>query len=64
MKYFIETCGVDPTAKDKIQQTALYYASREGRFKTCEYLIQQGVPLNDIDLYHQTPVYYASRYLK
>jgi ankyrin repeat protein len=61
MKYFIEELGVDPQAKDKIQQTPIYYAAREGRNQVCEYLLSKGVPINEPDLYHQTPVYYAAR---
>jgi ankyrin repeat protein len=61
MKYFIEELGVDPIAKDKIQQTPIYYAAREGRYQVCEYLLNKGVPINDPDLYHQTPLYYAAR---
>jgi hypothetical protein len=39
MKYFIEELGVDPVAKDKIQQTPIYYAAREGRYQVCEYYL-------------------------
>jgi ankyrin repeat protein len=60
MRYFVEL-GVSPTAKDKIQQTPLYYTSREGKFLCSKFLIECGCPLNDKDLYQQTPVYYAAR---
>lgn len=61
MKYFIDELSVDPLWKDKIQQTVIYYTAREGKFKTTEFLISKGVPLNEKDFYQQTPVYYASR---
>jgi ankyrin repeat protein len=61
MKYFIEELNVDPKQKDKINQSPLYYTSREGKFKTSEYLISKGVPVNEPDLYAQTPIYYACR---
>ena len=61
MKYFIDVLGVNPQTKDKIQQTSIYYAAREGKFNTCQYLLQKGVPLNEPDIYHQTPIYYAAR---
>jgi predicted nucleic acid-binding OB-fold protein len=60
MKFFVEQ-GLNPLHTDKIRQTALYYAAREGKFLCCKFLIEQGCPLNDKDLYHQTPVYYACR---
>jgi len=63
MKYFIEDMKVDPLAKDKIQQTCIYYAAREGKYNACKYLLEKGVPLNEPDLYHQTPIYYAARYI-
>jgi ankyrin repeat protein len=53
--------NVNPKAKDKIHQTAIYYAAREGKLKVCNYLLDQGVALNEIDVYNQTPVYYAAR---
>lgn len=55
--------GVEATFKDKISQTALYYAARDGKPKTADFLIQNGCEVNDPDLYHQTPIYYASRYI-
>jgi hypothetical protein len=61
IKYFVDELGVDPLWKDKIQQTALYYTCREGKYKTTEFLISKNVPLNEKDFYQQTPVYYASR---
>lgn len=60
MKLFVDL-GVDPSQKDKINQTALYYAARESKFNCCKFLLEKRVPLNDKDLYQQTPIYYAAR---
>lgn len=62
MKYFIE-CGVDPLYKDKIQQTSIYYAAREGKVNCTKYLLSLNCPINEQDFYLQTPIYYAARYI-
>lgn len=58
---FMYQLGVDPQTKDKINQTSLYYAARERKFKCCKFLVECGVPLNEKDLYSQSPLYYAAR---
>lgn len=60
MKFFVDL-GVDACARDKIFQTALYYTARDGKYQCCEFLIENGCPLNEKDLYNQTPIYYAAR---
>jgi len=60
MKFFVDL-GIDPLLKDNINQTVIYYACREGKFLCTKYLIEYGCPINEKDLYLQTPVYYASR---
>ncbi len=60
MQYFVEQ-GVDPTELDRIQQTSLYYAAREGKYLACEYLLSKGIDINKPDYYLQTPIYYAAR---
>jgi ankyrin repeat protein len=60
MNYFADL-GVDVNSKDKIHQTPLYYAAREGKFLCCKFLIERSCPLNEKDLYHQTPLYYSAR---
>lgn len=53
---------MDPFFKDKNNQTCLYYASREGKYLLCKYLIQQcNLPVNEKDIFGQTPIYYACR---
>jgi len=61
MKFFIEL-GIDPLYKDNINQTVLYYACREGKFQCAKYLVEIGCPINEKDIYLQTPIFYASRY--
>lgn len=53
--------GVSLTAKDALKQTALFYASRDGKFKILNLLIDHGCKANERDQYGQTPIYYASR---
>ena len=60
-KYFYEI-GVDPTYKDKHEQTCLYYTCREGKYLTSKFLIEEcNVAINDKDIYGQNPIYYAAR---
>jgi hypothetical protein len=61
---FLVGLGVNPTQKDKIQQTSLYYTAREGKYLCCKFLLDHGCPLNEKDLYQQTPIYYAARYVR
>ena len=60
--HYLFSLGVNPLFKDKINQTCLYYACREGKLKVCEFLIKQcNLPLNERDIYGQVPIYYAAR---
>jgi ankyrin repeat protein len=40
----------------------MYYASRDGKNKVCQFLINQDLNVNDIDVYGQNPIYYAVAY--
>lgn len=53
--------GADVTYKDSLQQSALFYAAKNGRRRQCELLLQAGVQPNDKDTYGQTALYYAAR---
>lgn len=53
--------GVNPAQPDALNQTALFYASREGHNNVIEYLVKQGCEINHIDTYGQTAVFYAVR---
>ncbi len=39
-------CGVDPNAKNKEKETALFAAVRNGHYHTCRLLIERGVDVN------------------
>ncbi|CAJ1355166.1 unnamed protein product [Effrenium voratum] len=45
---------------DEYQQTALYYAARQGHTKTCAYLVQQGIDVNHLDRNSETALFYAA----
>jgi hypothetical protein len=53
--------GVSLTAIDTLQQTALFYAARDGKLKVLTLLVESGCSANHKDQYGQTPLYYASR---
>ena len=54
--------GVDPLLKDKHHQTCLYYTSREGKYLTSKFLIEEcNLPVNEKDIYGQHPIYYSCR---
>lgn len=49
------------TAKDILEQTALFYASRDGKLKVLSLLLEAGCDPNEKDQYGQTAIYYAAR---
>ena len=51
--------GVDPQHRDSLKQTPLFYAARDGKLQIIQFLIDQGLSVNDIDVYGQNPIYYA-----
>ncbi|SBS84395.1 hypothetical protein, conserved [Plasmodium ovale curtisi] len=51
----------NPTAKDLMKQTCLFYAAREGHINLCNFLIEKGCNPNDADNFGQTCLFYASR---
>lgn len=51
--------GVDLLARDTLNQTPLYYASRDGKTKLIQVLVEQGMNINNVDIYGQNPIYYA-----
>ena len=59
---YLKSKEVDPSLKDKLEQTCLYYTFREGKNLCCEYLVKEcGLNVNEIDIYGQTPIYYCVR---
>lgn len=47
--------------KDKVNETALFYAAREGKAKVCEILLQNGADVNVVDDKKQTALYFAKK---
>ena len=43
--------GVDVLQKDSLKQTPLFYASRDGKPKVAQFLIEQGISVSEIDIY-------------
>lgn len=58
---FLTSLGVDSTANDSLNQTPLFYASRDGRALLVEYFLKQGCLPNHIDTNGQTSIFYAAR---
>ena len=53
--------GTSLTAADTLDQTALFYAARDGKKKIVDMLLEAGCNPNHRDQYGQTPIYYAAR---
>ena len=51
--------GVDLYQKDNLKQTPLFYASRDGKVKVMQLLLENGMQVNDFDTYGQNPIYYS-----
>ena len=60
VEYLIEN-GVDANQVDNLNQTALYYASREGKLGLIDLLVKEGCDVNHLDSNVQSPLFYASR---
>jgi len=60
MKAFVEM-GVKANQTDELNQTALYYAAREGHPEVIDFLVKHGCLPNQLDCYGQTPIFYAAR---
>jgi ankyrin repeat protein len=48
-------------ALDHLNQTALFYASREGKSSLVDLLVTLGCPTNHVDSYGQTAIFYGAR---
>ena len=62
LRYFVEDLLVSVDAEDTMKQTALYYASREGRNRFVRYMLDHS-KIQDkdqiTDMLGQTPLFYA-----
>lgn len=61
MVEFLAANGVDASIQDKLNQTALYYACRDGKVNLADLLVRQGCNVNHVDSNTQTPIFYAAR---
>lgn len=61
MAKILTEMGVKPNMPDSLNQTALYYASREGKLNLIDFLVKHGCDVNHIDTYGQTPIFYGVR---
>jgi len=58
---YLKKNGVSLTATDTLDQTALFYAARDGRLQVVNLLLENGCNPNHRDIYGQTAIYYAAR---
>eukprot|EP00397_Hematodinium_sp_SG-2012_P000624 GEMP01000625.1.p1 GENE.GEMP01000625.1~~GEMP01000625.1.p1 ORF type:complete len:1823 (+),score=417.36 GEMP01000625.1:100-5568(+) len=63
VEYLIEL-KVDPTVRDRNNQSALFYACRYAGPQTCRLLIESQCNVNDTDMQGSTPLSYATQSLK
>ena len=60
-KYFYSK-GINPSKKDKNEQTCLFYTCREGKKICCNYLVNKcKLNINDKDIFGQTAIFYCVR---
>lgn len=53
--------GADVNKKDRVLETALFYAAREGKNDVCKLLLDNGADINVIDHKKQTALYFAKK---
>ena len=62
MARILKELGVRPDQPDTLNQTALYYASREGKLLLIDFLVKEGnCKVNHVDTYGQSPIFYSAR---
>lgn len=60
-KYLIEVAKCDSNHQDTLNQTCLFYVSRDGRIDLVELFLANGCQANHSDTYDQTALFYAAR---
>lgn len=61
-KVLVDEHGIcDPSHRDRMNQTCLFYAARDGNSRLCEYLVRRGCDANGRDSHLQTCLFYAAR---
>ena len=59
-RYLIEEVGIDASHEDSSQQTAAFYAAREGNEECLKVLVSLGgININHLDCYEQSALFYA-----
>ena len=53
--------GAAPNHLDQVNENALFYASREGKYETCKALLDAGANVNQVDLKRQTALFFAKK---
>lgn len=53
--------GADPNKTDKVNETALFYAARDGKLDAVKVLIENGADANIIDHKKQTAIFFAKK---
>lgn len=53
--------GSNINQKDKVNETALFYAAREGKTDVCKLLLEHGSEVNIVDHKKQTALYFAKK---
>jgi hypothetical protein len=62
MARVLREMGVRTDQPDNLNQTPLYYASREGKQHLIDYFVNEGnCKVNQVDTYGQSPIFYACR---
>lgn len=61
MMHWLLKQNVDVSLPDSLNQTALFYASRDGKSSLVDLLYERGCDPNFIDWNGQTSIFYAAR---
>ena len=54
--------GANPNHKDKVLQTPLFYAAREGKLEVCKLLVEKGVDVDHMDNRKQIALHFAKKF--
>ena len=60
-EYLIKEAKCNASLEDTLNQTCLFYVSRDGREDLCRLFLEHGCKANHVDSYGQTPIFYTAR---
>lgn len=60
-EYLIKQAKCNAAHEDSLNQTCLFYTSRDGRLDLCRLFLESGCKADHIDSYGQTPIFYTAR---